>query len=240
MSYLDKINEKKTTASTKADAQQTVDSLIGQLKEVQLATLMGNSKSTVVLADSTDFGDKMAELGDKIMAMLEAFKEDTTNVDKIATLVDDYKKLATYNVKAAREQSDDIKVTLNKLVKSIESIKIPETKIPEVKIPAFPKIPTPIVNVPKNDFSPIERAIESLKEEKGLDLDDYKAHDINNLDKDTQYIGFLNPDGQWYIIENRVKENTIRYVFGKSDYKKAFKKAPTYQYELLSEAVNAL
>lgn len=241
MSYLETINEKKSSASTQASAQSTLDSLIQQLKEVQLASLMAGSKSTVVLADSTDFGEKMKELGDNITSSLETYRKDTKNADKIAAIADDYKKLALYNVKAQNEQSKEMKQVFESLIKSFESIKIPE--MPQVKIPAMPKmpsIPAPIVNIPKNDFSPIADAISNLKEDKGLDLDEYKAHDINNSDKDTQYIGFLNPSGQWYIIENKVKENSIRYVFGKADYSTAFKKAPTYQYELLSEAVNAL
>lgn len=240
MSYLETINAKKANASTQASAQSTLDSLIQQLKEVQLASLMTGSKSTVVLADSTDFGEKMKELGDKITDSLETYRKDTKNADKIAEIAQEYQKLAVYNVKAQNEQSKEVKKALDNVSKALASIKMPE--MPQVKIPEFPKltIPAPVVNMPKNDFSPIERAIEGLKEEKGLDLDDFKAHDINNLDKDTQYIGFLNPNGQWYIIENKIRENSIRYVFGKSGYAKAFKKAPTYQYELLSEAVNAL
>lgn len=237
MNYAQTIQDKRTAAASKAGAQQTIDSLINQLKEVQLASLMGGSKQTVVLADSTDFGEKMAELGEKIETILTEFKNDTKNADKLAEIAAEYQKLAVYNVKSAKEQADKFKQVFDSLIKAVEAIKLPE--IPKVIIPEFPKIPAPVVNVPKTDLSPIQRAIEGLKEEKGLDLDDFKAHDIYNAG-DTQYIGFLAPSGQWYIIENKVKENSLRYVFGKDKYKDHFKKAATYEYSLLSEAINAL
>jgi hypothetical protein len=41
-------------------------------------------------------------------------------------------------------------------------------------------------------------------------------------------------------VENRVKENTLRYIFGTGGYAKAFAKAARFEYKLLDEAVNAL
>lgn len=237
MSYLETINAKKSDATIKAQSQSELDTLIAQLKEVQLASLM-NNKTSVVLADSTDFGEKMQELGDKITTVIDEFRNDNKNADKIEAIALEQQKLATYTAKVNRESAADFKATIGNLVKAVQAIKIPEVKIPEVKIPEV-KQPAPIVNVPVNDFSPITRAIESLKEEKGIDLDDFKAHDITDSG-DNQYIGFVAPTGVWYIIENQTKNNRLRYVFGKKGYTKAFSQAPTYQYELLSEAINAL
>lgn len=235
MSYLDDINTKKSLASAQKSARDDLDALITQLKEVQLSSLMNGNKSSVILADSTDFGEKMEELGEKIMKAIDLFRNDTKNADKVADVADQCQKLIAYNVKASREQATEIKTTLKGLIKALESIQL--EKFP--KLPEFPKIPAPIVNVPANDFTPIKEAIESLKEEKGIDLDGYKAHDILN-GEDKQYIGFVAPSGAWYIIENKIKENSLRYVFGTTDYTKSFKDAPMYQYSLLSEAVNAL
>src|ERR1700751_355345 len=54
-------------ASTKNLAKSSdIDSVIRQLKEVQLASLLGANKPSVVLTDQTDLGDRMTALGDKI------------------------------------------------------------------------------------------------------------------------------------------------------------------------------
>lgn len=235
MTYIDTINNKKAVAKTEAKAQQTLDSLVNQLKEVQLATLMNGSKSSVILADSTDFGEKMAQLGDKITAVIDELKNDTRNTDKLADLANQYEKLATYNVKVARDSADELKKVFSDTLKVLKNLQAPEIEVatPQVNVPA------PIVNVPKNDFSPITKAIESLKEEKGIDLDDFMAHDISE-EEGKQYVGFVAPTGAWYIVENLVDESKLRYVFGRNGYEKAFKKASTYQYEILSEAINAI
>ena len=76
-------------------------------------------------------------------------------------------------------------------------------------------------------------------EKKEYELDDFRPQDIKD-DGDTQYIGFENPDGKWYIIENDTKSSSMRYVFGVKNYKSSFKKAGTWEYKTLSEAIRAL
>jgi hypothetical protein len=107
-------------------------------------------------------------------------------------------------------------------------------------------VPTPKVTVqaPKTDLTPLidilkQQNTEDESEEK-LDLDDYRAQDIDNTNPDMQYVGFVNPAGNWYIIENDVKGNRMRYVFGTLNYSEAFAQASMYTYSLLNEAINAL
>jgi hypothetical protein len=62
MSYLDQIADKKQSLATRTEKKEDIDSLIKELKEVQLASLMASkSKSTIILADSTDLGDKRTQ-----------------------------------------------------------------------------------------------------------------------------------------------------------------------------------
>lgn len=90
------------------------------------------------------------------------------------------------------------------------------------------------------DFKPLQDTIKQyfVSDTDTIDLDDYKAQDLTDGDT-IQYVGFLNPDGKWYIIENDLKKNTLRYVFGSGKYSEAFQKAASYDYKLLNEAVNA-
>lgn len=176
-----------------------------------------------------------------IVNQLKTPQKVTVDTSNLESATEELKKFTVYNAKAARQEADALKKGMENIVTAVNNIKIPE--IPEQKpIPApivnVPKQPAPIVNVPQADFSPITEAIAGLKEEKGIDLDCYRAHDLK--DGDIQYIGFLNPDGDWYIIENDVKKNALRYVFGTGNYTQAFKKAASYKYELLSEAINAI
>ena len=186
---------------------------------------------------------KIQEKKDKIALKKEADDQANLLVDKLSKLINypsvtidskdfnsqlsklvEYVDVVTSNVlKMQDRQAKDSKESIQSL---IENFKLPELK-PIV-------IPAPIVK--SQDLSPITEAIESLRET-GIDLTSYKACDIKT-DDDTQYIGFQSPNGSWYIIES--KRDKLRYVFGRDNYAKAFIKAPTFKYELLSEAINAL
>lgn len=98
------------------------------------------------------------------------------------------------------------------------------------------KIPTPVVNLPAQKMQAIEKP--AVRRETGA-LDGYKPQDIKEADG-RQYIGYQNAAGGWYIIENNLKKQELRYVFGRADYAKAFKEAEVKGYKLLSEAINAL
>lgn len=242
MNPLEQIGQKRQEFKAQAEKKLDTDTLLKELKDIQLATYVSaQNKPPVILADSTDLGERLSELGGKITKVLEEFKSDTTATDRLQQISDDFKRLALSVTKSTSDQSDKVQHGLSQISKDIRAIKLPS-------MPKMPEIPAPVVKIQerKLDFSPLERAIREsapktadLPPEK-VDLDSFRAQDIANPDANTQYIGFLNPSGEWYIIENKVKDNTLRYVFGKGGYSKAFAKAGTYQYELLSEAIDAL
>ena len=92
---------------------------------------------------------------------------------------------------------------------------------------------------PKIDLKPLTDTLESHFKDDTIDLNNYRAQDIKD-DGDTQYIGFTNVKGEWYIVENKTRKNQLRYKFGKSGYAKAWREAETYTYTLLYEAASAL
>lgn len=213
-----------------------IDSLIKQVKEVQLAAMLGASKPSVVLTDQTDLGERITALGQKIadtVSKLDTSKADTQQlaaIKELKTAFDSFTKTL-----ASNNKSD---TTADKaLLTAIKAINVsPIVNVPQPKV---------TVEAQKIDFSPFIDAlnnrdnIESSPDE-SLDLSCYRAQDIDNTNPDMQYIGFVNPEGNWYIIENNIKGNSFRYVFGSNGYQKAFSKAASYEYSLLNEAVNAI
>lgn len=210
MKSLDTIRSKRESVKSQAEAQANIDALV---KKLAIAL-----KTPIAKEEYGPFIAKIAQIGKEIAKTLEEYRNDTKNADKLAEIAEELQKLSIYNVKSNREQGEEIKAVFEEIKKSLKSFKI---------------------DLPEADFSPIKEAIESLKLEKGISLEDYRAHDILNSG-DKQYIGFQNPAGNWYIMENDTKNNKLRYVFGRGGYSQAFKKAGSYEYELLSEAINAL
>lgn len=207
MNYLDKINDKKSQAKAKADA----DAILNKIESVKTAIKTA--------PDST--------LSSTLTSYVEELKQQTEN----------YKQLIQNNSEIAKQHDAEVKKMFSDINITLGNLKMPDITVPDIIIPEIkvPKITVPAIKVPENDFSPITDALNSLKSEKGIDLDDYFAQDIKE-DGETQYIGFLNPDGAWYIMEST--KNTLRFVFGSGNYSKAFDKAASYSYELLNEAIN--
>lgn len=176
-----------------------------------------------------DITKELDKLGDK----LSNIKVDDTSAKEIKAIAEQYKDVAILLSKYQEEQTKQIAEGLKSLADTLDG---KETQI--------------TVEGKEIDVAPIVEAIKSIRidvppppereaEEKGIDLDDYHASDIKNAD-DLQYIGFVAPNGNWYIMENDTKKETLRYVFGDKNYKSAFKKAGTWEYKILSEAINAV
>lgn len=102
-----------------------------------------------------------------------------------------------------------------------------------------PKPEQPKVNVPKTDFTPLIEALKPEEKEDEIELEDFKPHDIVETEK-AQFIGYLSQDGTWYILKNNLENDKIRYHFGKGDYATAIKKAKSYSYKILSEAISEI
>jgi hypothetical protein len=187
---------------------------------MQMATMMGQSKPSVVLTDQTDLGDKMSELTDKMVQTISGLKG--SNIDDLGVvnaLKDGVDSIKQIHQASGKDHSKHLQ-SIHAAIKS-QTLKMQ----PNVTVSSAPV-----------DFQPLLDAMQS-DDDDAIDFDDYKASDINNDDDNMQYVGFLSPDGCWYIIENDIKGNSMRYVFGEGDYAKAWKKASSYKYKLLNEAV---
>jgi hypothetical protein len=139
------------------------------------------------------------------------------------------------------DQLKKLNQELIQAVKAIDTSPIVTVEAPVVDIPA------PIVHVEaqkapivtnKVDLSPLQATLQELlaPKEVKIDLSRYRAQDIKESG-DKQYVGFVNPEGDWYIIENDMTKNRLRYLFGSSGYAKHFKNASSYVYKLLDKAV---
>jgi hypothetical protein len=233
-SYLDTLNEKKILHAQTSKEQLEQAAMLQELKKMQLAALMGSQgKSTVILTDQTD-------LGDKLKSMVDSFTEAVKSSDTTSLNEDQIKEL-----KALQSGLDKLTAAINAskpdnsaVIAAIKALKLdvaaPVINVPQAKVNVQPAA----VNV---DFKPLQDTIKEyfktpeIEDEK-IDLDCYRAQDLID-NGDVQYIGFVNPAGNWYIIENKVRENQMRYCFGSTGYAKAFSKAAQYEYSLLNEAI---
>ncbi len=241
MSYLDTINDKKLQMSAqrqkqaeRGESKQDIDSLIQELKEVQLASLLGNKqKPSIVLTDSTDLGEHISDLGNKIVEVLNATKADkstTEQINKLTSLVGDFKSLTVQVQKASKDHTD-------KVCAAIDDLRAAITMQKPVVVPA------PNVNLKERevDFSPLLKELKTLLTprtvKKQINLADYRAIDLDNAPDGVQYVGFQNSSGGWYILQNNDSNNTIRYYFGKGSYEQAWDEKWSHDYTTLSEAM---
>lgn len=230
MSAQEQIALKRQQMAQRQKEASELGAMLAEMKKMQLASLMGQSKPSVVLTDQTDLGDKIKELTTKLT---EAVKStDTTDLDK--DQIKSLNKLESNLEKIASILSDasyDDKSGNASLLKAIKAIDLK----PIINLPA------PVVNVEpqKVDFTPLQDTFREYmdRERSEIDLDCYRAQDLSEKG-DIQYVGFVNPEGNWYIIENNVSNNTMRYVFGTEGYAKAFARASTFDYRLLNEALS--
>lgn len=229
MSYLDTVNEKKNLHAQTSKEQHDQAAMFRELQKMQMAALMGQSKPSVVLTDQTDLGDKIKELTSKLVEAVKSADTTKLNSEQIANLKDLRSALESLSAAVKSNKPDNTAI-----INAIKSLKL------EVAAPIINVEPTAVTV--SNDFTPLQDTIKEYfkaPDDEKIDLDCYRAQDITD-NGDTQYVGFVNPEGNWYIIENKVRENQLRYIFGDKGYAKAFKKAAQYEYMLLNEAINAV
>lgn len=145
---------------------------------------------------------------------------------KLETAVD---KLKSVKV----ESDDDLKEVLSDMRDTLQAFDY----APTVTVPA----PNVTVSPSELNLKPLQTALEDgLRPLNKIDLSNYRAQDLDEQEQGVQFIGFVNPSGNWFIIKNVEADNTIRYKFGKDKYSQAWGKAPGYEYLSLDKAVNAL
>ena len=180
------------------------------------------------------FTDSLGELSSDIRVLLASLetsgakKLDRQVVEAISSLGTIVEALSTLKV----ESDSEVKETLRTIATNLGNLDI-----------------RPVVNVPKAqvtvqereiDFDPLINALnkEPTKETDDDPLAGYKAQDINNDDPNIQYVGFVNAQGNWYIIQN--DDSSLRYKFGVKGYTKAFKDCAKLSYKLYSEAIGEI
>lgn len=106
------------------------------------------------------------------------------------------------------------------------NVNVPEVHVPETKV----------------DVEPIKIAIESLKEKKEdvIDLACFRAQDIDNDTTGFQFIGMVDNDGRWCIIQNDIDGGKLRYKLGKEDYTGAWDYHVQLRYLIWNEAVDEI
>lgn len=233
-SYQETIAQKRQSTAQTLKEQSELGQMLVELKKMQMASLMGSQgKSTVILTDQTDLGDKLKEMVTAFSTVVKSTDTTALSKEQISELKSLQKGLQDL-IQAVRSNKPDNSAVIAaikglKLDVAAPIINVPEAKV-TVKAPAVTVDLKPLQDTIKEYFTPPQT------EEYKLDLDCYRAQDITD-DGSKQYVGFVNPDGGWYIIENDIKANSMRYVFGVGNYAKAFKNASSYQYQLLNEAV---
>jgi hypothetical protein len=226
MHYLDKIESSKTELEKQKLHNQTIDAITNSGKAMVFAVEK--------LAISEDVNKELAAVTHKLSQTVENLDVDTLDKEKLTALQElksSILKLEENRLKESTETMQALK-ELRQAIKGMEYNPVIKVAAPNVTLPEQ-----------KIDFTPLQRTMQEYftPDSDDLDLSCYRAQDIKEDSRtETQYIGFLNPDGDWYIVENKVRENQMRWLFGSGDYAKAFAKAGTYNYKLLDEAVNAL
>jgi hypothetical protein len=216
-------------------SKDDMDTIIRQLKELHLTNLLEANKPNQAPVLYSDLGDKIEQLITKFetsFKQLDTSDNDAEEIKQLQALNTALKEfMAAYRADSTADTKAD-----KALLAAVKAINIK----PVVNVPV-PKITVPEAKV---DLSPLQAILEryfSEEESEGkVELDDFRAQDIDNTNPDMQYVGFVAPNGNWYIIENDVKGNRMRYIFGSSGYEEAFTKASMYTYSLLNEAIHAL
>ena len=236
--YRDTVALKRQQAAQTAKEQSELGAMLAELKKMQMASLMGSQgKSTVILTDQTDLGDKIHELTERLTTAVKDTDTTTTSKEQVAAL-----KEVLGGVKALKQAIDITRSAANsdssEIIAALKALKLSTV----VNVPDQ-KAPTVTVRERAIDFGPVIAAIRETRTDDEVsatsaDLDCYRAQDITDSGN-TQYIGFVNPSGDWYIIENDITGNKMRYVFGSGNYAQAFSQAPQWDYKLLNEAYSA-
>jgi len=67
--------------------------------------------------------------------------------------------------------------------------------------------------------------------------EDYKVSDEadNGSDANIKYIGYVNRDGEWYILERNLTNRTYRFIAGASNYTAGWAGREAYTYERYDE-----
>lgn len=230
--YIERLKASRQSSAQSTKEQREQAAMFAELKKMQMASLMGSQgKSTVILTDQTDLGDKVKELTAKTVAAIQGL---------------DLTVASNKQLQAIKELRGDI-VSVEQAVRRYETAIERQTvqlvaAINKLELSPHITVPTPQVTVKESaiNLKPLETAINSLKVTKTINLSDYRAHDIADTADGKQHVGFMALDGTWYIMESDDASNTLRYYFGAGGYAEAWNYRSGHTYTTLSEAARGL
>lgn len=238
---INQLNEQKREDAEKAELLKTIKDAGDKVATAVVQTERNNKKVTITndLAKPSDI-DKVVtaiqglrgELKPKDVASItSALLQVSDKLSNVPTKFPAFPKIPEPLKTMSVDNLADIKQYFDSLETAINSIDIKFDPKIEVK-------PTS-VKVPPVDFTPLIDALKPEPETKEIELDDYKAQDIAGDDV-FQYVGFVRPDGGWYIVENDMDGGSLRYKFGSKNYSAAWKKYTNQAYKLFNEAIREI
>ena len=228
MSYIDDVKDKR---QSQADKQQSA--------MLMRSVMQGNQqKPSIILTDSTDLGEHISLLGDKITDILEAVVDDKSSseqIDRITDLIEDFREISSSLEQASQRHS----IQITKAMKELKDVISRQKPI---------VVPAPAVSLTEKavDFKPLISKIEQLMKpapakvvKADINLNDFRAQDIDN-EGVMQYIGFTGLGDIWYILLNDTSSSSIRYHFGKGNYYDGWEQRHNHDYNVLNEAINEI
>lgn len=204
------------------DVQEVVDSI----NRLNVTTFLASKDNWTTVVE------EMAGAAERIQSVIDGLE--TGGVKKIETSFSAAVKSlqgVVAQLKTVKVQNDDdVKKELQAVTKAVQALAFD----PVIKVEA----PNVTLQEREIDFSPIRESLAAFIPESRIDLSEYRAQDLDEMEPGVQFVGMLNPNGDWYIIKNDEAENSLRYKFGKGKYASAWAKISTFAYKHLDEAIN--
>lgn len=177
--------------------------------------------------------DNLVKLTEHVKSLRDEYDNKGTGktAKQLSTLVEKLENVAKALTSSKVEVDKEFKKLVKDLLSEIKAIDFnPTVNVAATKV-TVPEINTSGIERILTDFTTKE-AVEKV------DLGDYFAQDLDELEPGIQYVGFVNPKGNWYIIKNIEEENKLRYAFGSDAYADFWPRASQLQYKRLDEALN--
>ena len=239
MNYLDEVKQKREKTSAQAQMTGSREALLGKLSDIERAALSRSGKG-------------MSARREKLLEGLnELLENDDTkltiqNHAELLEAITGLKAIIVAASNASESQTTEVISNIENMIESIseahtQAIGQMDSTLQDIAryLKNPPKLPTPSVTVQERelDLKPLEKAIKALSSKKTLDLNSYRAQDLDTAPDGTQYVGFQDGAGSWYIMHSDDNTNTLRYFFGKMSYAEAWDERYSHDYATLSEAM---
>jgi hypothetical protein len=220
---------KSRLASEKLAKSDDVKEVVDTINKLNLTTFLASK-------------DNWASIVDDIISAAEKIQKVSSSIDNEVTKLDSTFTQAVSSLQEAVGRMQTVKVEADK--EAVEVLERINSTLNSLEVNPVVNVSAPNVTVSpsKLDLKPLEKALKELKpiEVKAkFSLKCYMAQDLQT-DGTFQYVGMVNPEGNWCIIENDMEAEALRFALGDKNYKTAWKNYNNHQFMLFNEAVNAV